>query len=310
MQEQVKSENDIFSVRGTVRAAVLEGDNELPELVAMSVYDNKPVHFLSMTCQSVKWIEKTRSVWNNIKREMTDITFLRINLIDHYNNKMNAVDVSDQLRNDYRMTHWLRHRKWWWSIFMHGMGVLLTNAYKVYTRTMDNEGVPRSQRLTHYGFLLSVSTAWIDRNETDVRHVKRIRKKKRKQEEGAQQCNQATPTPLHRTRLVPVTADKSAPAKAPRINDNALHPDTGHLRSRLNHFGIFHAPLPSESKHPSCALHRWMMGRDTGSCSQIRGNVVCCGVCKVNLCLQCFNVFHTAKDIVKCKEELASKLSD
>jgi len=315
VQDQVKNENDIVSVRGTIKAAVLEGDSAIPDLVAMIVYDNKPVHFLSMTCTSIKWIEKTRSVWNQEEKEMVDINFLRVNLIDDYNNKMNAVDISDQLRNNYRMTLWLRHRKWWWSIYMYGMGVLLTNAYKVYTRTMDNARVPNSQRLTHYGFLLSIGTAWVDREETDIRHIKRVRERKKRQQEKQQQQTPVTPTPLYlhgtrkRTAVTNLTSPKT-PSKAPRINNNSLHPNTGSLRCRLNHFGCFHSPMPSQSKHPSCALHRWLMGRDPGSHSQIRGHIVCCTACKVNLCTQCFHVFHTVKDIVGEKVELSSMLLD
>lgn len=315
LQDKVKNDNDVISVCGTVKAAILEGDRGAQGLVAMSVYDQKPVHFLSMTCESIKWVLKKRPVWNPDRRAMVDVTYLRLNLIDDCNNKMNAVDISDQLRNQYRMTHWLRNRKWWWSIFMWGMGVLLTNAYKVYTRTMDLEGVPKSQRLSHYLFLLSVATAWIDRSETDIRHVKRTREKKRRHEEN-EQSQTHTPPPPHahgtqRSALVTASpASSTKPSKAPRINDNSLHPDTGVLCLCLNHFGNFHLPQPSASKHPSCAMHRWLKGREAGSCSQIRGNIVCCSTCKVNLCTQCFHMFHTVKDIVGCRVKLASKLTN
>ena len=43
-------------VRGTVKVAVLKGDSQCPDLVATSVYDTKPVHFLSMSAESIKWI--------------------------------------------------------------------------------------------------------------------------------------------------------------------------------------------------------------------------------------------------------------
>jgi len=244
---------------------------------------------------------------------MVPVSFLRINLINDYNNKMNAVDVSDQLRNTYCMTHWLRQRKWWWPIFLWGMGVLLTNSYKVYTRVMDSEQVPRSQRLTHYDFLLSICTAWIDRGEDDIRHIARNRARKRKREEN---CNVVTPQPIHGhgTRGSSVSSKLSEPSskrspKATRLNENTLHPETGSLRHRLDHFGCFHSPIRSESKHPSCAMHRWLLGRDTGSCSQVKGNILCCSVCHVNLCAQCFNIFHTVPDVVKAKSELAIKLS-
>ena len=37
---------DVRAVWGTVKGAVLEGDSEIPDLVAVSYYDQKPVHFL------------------------------------------------------------------------------------------------------------------------------------------------------------------------------------------------------------------------------------------------------------------------
>mgnify|MGYP000036765968 CR=1 FL=1 len=263
-QKEVK-DNEIISVRGTTKAAVLIDDPKCPDLVAMSIYDNRAVHFLSMACHNIKWVVKTRQVWNQTARAMVDVNFLRINVIDDYNHKINAVDVSDQLRNTYRMTHWLRQRKWWWSIFIWGLGMLLTNSYKRYTTLMDQENVPRSARHTHYDYLLSIATAWIDRNEEDIRNFARIRARKRKREAVV------TPQPLHCTRATspfirspPVS--KKPKHKAPRINEHSLHPDSGSLRCRLDHYGCFHAPLPSTSKHPSCALHRWMLGRENGSC--------------------------------------------
>ena len=59
LQKEVDKKDDVVSVRGTVKAAVLEGDPACPEMVAVSVYDNKPVHFISMACDSIKWVEKT-----------------------------------------------------------------------------------------------------------------------------------------------------------------------------------------------------------------------------------------------------------
>ena len=43
--------------RGTVKAAVLRVDKGCPKLVSSSVYDTKPIHFLSMVCQKLKWID-------------------------------------------------------------------------------------------------------------------------------------------------------------------------------------------------------------------------------------------------------------
>jgi Transposase IS4 len=63
LQEEVKARTEQIKVRGTVKAAVLEGDESCPNLVAVSVYDTKPVHFLSMSCESIEWITKERKVF-------------------------------------------------------------------------------------------------------------------------------------------------------------------------------------------------------------------------------------------------------
>ena len=42
-------------MRWKTNAAVLEGGVEFPNLVAFSVYDIKPVHFLSMLAEKLMW---------------------------------------------------------------------------------------------------------------------------------------------------------------------------------------------------------------------------------------------------------------
>ena len=59
IQEIVAKQTDIVSVQGYEKVAVLQGDKDFPQLVAVSVYDNKPVHFLTMACEDFNWMEKT-----------------------------------------------------------------------------------------------------------------------------------------------------------------------------------------------------------------------------------------------------------
>ena len=61
-QKEMVSRKDQLKVRGTVKAAVLDGDEGCPNLIASSVHDTKPVHYLSMISEEVKWIEKERSL--------------------------------------------------------------------------------------------------------------------------------------------------------------------------------------------------------------------------------------------------------
>jgi len=55
IQDEVTNKNLQAEVRGTTKAAVLEGDNECPNIVAFSVYDTRPVNFLSTACTSLHW---------------------------------------------------------------------------------------------------------------------------------------------------------------------------------------------------------------------------------------------------------------
>eukprot|EP00957_Ditylum_brightwellii_P041759 3162387-Ditylum_brightwellii.AAC.1 len=59
-QEEQKSKADQRSACVTVKAAVLEGDTECPCLVASSVYDSKPVYYLSMVTHELKWVVKQK----------------------------------------------------------------------------------------------------------------------------------------------------------------------------------------------------------------------------------------------------------
>eukprot|EP00957_Ditylum_brightwellii_P084676 6438645-Ditylum_brightwellii.AAC.1 len=57
-QKQQKSKVNQRLVCETVNAAVHEGDPRYPCLIASSVYDTKPVHYLSMIMYELKWVVK------------------------------------------------------------------------------------------------------------------------------------------------------------------------------------------------------------------------------------------------------------
>ena len=48
LQEEVKNKGSQIKVRGTVKAARLIGDLGCPNLIASSIYESRPVHYLSM----------------------------------------------------------------------------------------------------------------------------------------------------------------------------------------------------------------------------------------------------------------------
>jgi hypothetical protein len=100
---------------------------------------------MSTVAETVEWIKKKRSVWSTDAGTKVSIGYLKLNLIDDYNNNMNNIDLADQLHNCYQFNHWLCNRKWWWAIYLWVLGVAATNAYMVMTtctRTLQNQKTP------------------------------------------------------------------------------------------------------------------------------------------------------------------------
>ena len=121
-------------MRGTTKEEIMKGDPKRPDLIATSFYVTKPVHYLSMSSEELKWVFCEKDVYNVETGTKETLQFLRMCYINDYNHQMGDVDVADQLRNNYRFDHWLRKRKWWWSIMFWGIVVILVNAYIVYIR--------------------------------------------------------------------------------------------------------------------------------------------------------------------------------
>ncbi len=100
------------ALKGRTTAARLGHSTDCPDLLAVCVYDNKPVHVLSMVAESVEWVLKKRKVYHRESNSMKIRGHLWLNLIDDYNGHMNQTDIADQLRGQYRPDVWMRHSKW------------------------------------------------------------------------------------------------------------------------------------------------------------------------------------------------------
>jgi hypothetical protein len=314
IQEEVKSRRDQLQVRGTVKAAVLEGDPDCASLVATSVYDTKPVHFLSMVCESICWVSKERQVFCVDTGKVELIRFLRLNINDSYNVDMGHVDVSDQLRNYYRFDHWIRKRKWWWSIAFWGIGVLLVNSYIVYCKVMQANSIPKKDWLSQYEFRKAIALAWINGEKYDSRRALQGGTKRK----AATKLGHKTPSASKTARATDSTKRSSARVqleqeardkmereeekceskRATRVSDSALSAD-GTLQIRFRR-DIDHWPCLPQGKEQKCALHRWASG------IEFKAGVMQCTTCGVHLCVPCFKAFHTIEDIVGKKKELAT----
>ena len=111
-----------------------------------------------MVAKSVEWVLKKKKVYHRATNSMQMMGHLRLNVIDDYNGHMNQTDIADQLRGQYRPDVWMRHRKWWWSIFIWGLGVAATNGYRIYVEMWQEEKKKRTTvdlppKWTHAEFL-------------------------------------------------------------------------------------------------------------------------------------------------------------
>ena len=159
-QETRTKQDEEFKARGTLMAAVCDGDPEMTPIICTSLYDVKPFYMISTVASEVVWTKKIMSIFCATKRKKVQVPFYRLNLADMYNNKMGRVDIGDQLRNSYRFDHWMRKRKWWWSFWMWCMGMLLTNSYLLYKKYCEVHKLKVTY--SHYEFVCNVAKAWLN----------------------------------------------------------------------------------------------------------------------------------------------------
>jgi hypothetical protein len=323
LQEEEKNKDRQLGVRGTVKAAVLRGDEGCPGLVANSVYDTKPVHFLSMICEEIKWVKKHRLVYNADTGKVETMFFLRLNTNDAYNIDMGHTDVSDQYRGVYRFdAGWLRNTKWWMACFEHAFGVLLVNSYVTYCHVLKTAG---KTKLSHYDYRKACALAWIDKDEmkTHERKKRQRANQRRTRSEAEEDVGEptttleSTPTPAStgrkrgrpssalRNKTPPSSTKKNATRahshevkevvkKAPSITDAALDPISGSLYKRLDKL-LDHYPESPNKQSARCAVHRWAMGDNR---LEYCNSIMKCSECRVSLCYGCFRMFHTETSLV------------
>lgn len=316
----VKQDEETNAVRaellkGTTKAARLQNSLDCPDLLAVSVYDTKPVHLLSTVSDSVKWVQKSRKVWSQQHNTSQVMKFLRLNAIDDYNQNMNSTDISDQLRNVYRPDHWMRNRKWWWAFFIWAIGVAGVNAYKLYSEAYDIEakkkkgGMP--PKWSHCEFIVELVYDLIFPHKTQL-HVDNLR----------EMDDASFASSVRSTRSLSSFGRMSSTASSRNNNgeqDATFHCDTDKdrflkdnkattltkIRMHSNYFkdrldGKRHASLPCpgircqycayQYKHMLTDAEResrkhMKSNRDSSSCRR-------CLVCNVNLCPKCELEFH------------------
>ena len=94
---EVKGKTNIAKARGMVKAVVIKGDSKVENLVSFSVYDTKPVHFLSMDATLLKWERNQKKIYNSSQNRMIEIDVLTTAVQNEYNYGMNEVNIAGQI---------------------------------------------------------------------------------------------------------------------------------------------------------------------------------------------------------------------
>ena len=83
---------------------------------------------------------------------------------------------------------------------------------------------------------------------------------------------------------------ETAPSKDGSIVTDDSLCKKGNLGSRRLNRTLDHLPIPSRGTKKKCAMHRWQHQRK-------EGKLMYCRSCNVNLCTDCYDLFHTVEDI-------------
>jgi hypothetical protein len=310
IQREEKNRDRAEKLRGTTMAAKLHNSDVCPNLFAVSVYDTKPVHILSTAAHCVEWIVKEKKVWSDQLKKKALMKYLRLNVIDDYNNNMNSTDIADQLRGSYRPDRWMRQRKWWWAFFIWVIGVAGVNAYKIYEVMYDEEEAKKTPglppRWTHARFLEELiydfifpgrsknnvvidpdeSTGNLDSEASSIRSFAVFGQGN----DGNERVYDLRSSICRKQYLQAVPTV--------RISMGALK--GGYFRHRLD--GMRHNWIPAkEADHCQYCYYHRMNNVDeedrrhfTKSLKQNPSRIQRCLVCHENLCPQCDNIFHGA----------------
>ena len=207
-------------------------------------------------------------------------------MIDVYNNGMNHVDCAYQLCGTYRFDHWMRTRKWWWSIWMWGVSST-TNKFVCDVQDSQHTHLEgKCKKKFFHNFRKMIALAWLCPTEyTNGKNLK---------------CKNNDGNSSRSIRTINSSSLSNKKQKCAYITDDSIHPAHGSLkiwRSSLYQ----NYPACPHVKDPTCSLHRWP-SEDNSFKKQ--GNIIRCDCCNINLCIDCFPLFHTVEDVKKLKAEV------
>ena len=175
--------------------------------------------------------------------------------------------------------------------------VMTTNAFIAYKKYMT---MLKLKHLSHYEFLEQVSIKWITEGSLFFRGVS---KKRGRRSSGMSSTNgdeRSTASSItsnsRSTRGMAIAAKRR---KNIKFNDEVLDPFKGQLKCRLDHSNVMHMPSTVENpKHKYCQLCYWAKKE------KVHKELLRCEACGVNICINCYSIFHQEESIVAKKRKL------
>ena len=135
--------------RGThcLQTATIDG----VELRATKWFDNRGVVLLSTFAA----VEPTKVIERFDRKQKRMVNVECPNVVQVYNQHMGGVDLLDALLVLYRIP--VRSKKWYHRLLFHFIDLLLVQAWLMYRRDADAQGLPRKQQLPLLRFKLDVA---------------------------------------------------------------------------------------------------------------------------------------------------------
>ena len=161
-------------------------------------------------------------------------------------------------------------------------------------------GKKNKDLFSHYYFRRAIALAWIDPKNYWSEKV------------GAEEISISSNNTRKR-KSIPSSAEQRQTRKSFAeqleihnksnvVTDASLHPLNGFLSCRLV-INMGHWPHHKVGhKRAKCALHHWAAQLEQ------RRHVFRCNTCKVHLCIECFEPFHTVTDLTIKKKEIANEM--
>lgn len=208
---------------------------------------------------------------------------------------MGKVDIADQLRNGYRLMAGARKSKWWWALMQWSFGIILTNAYTIYSWVTGSRN--------HYRFLNDIALAWLGPGvDSSGKNSKRQRGDP-EPDESDSDCERQPKRRRVVSRLITEKLVMSGKLGF-RFNNVGSHLPVSAKAAKLNPYDIQCVPcktwwmfkLPTnmtrDESHKYFASKKYKKLKSQAK--RKRGTSVAhCPGCRINICVDCWTRWHT-----------------